>query len=228
MKKVEMTKLTELFNDSLHAANAAKKEIEDQKSAVTINSVASTESLAVVAQEKAEETKAEEQEPIPVNVSRADYRAERKTSSLRRWLASIVAILILIAILQPVFTAPAVKLFFQNHALTNNFFQQRLNRSVAKNESTSTFLPQPEATPAITATPNDSHGSHTVEKICTIYDKITTPTQSAPGDTASELTSLAKVPKWITDNPYKVAGLVTVCFSSGAASYIYKHSARFH
>lgn len=118
-------------------------------------------------------------------------------------------------------------MFFQDHDLTYNFFQQRLNRSVAKNESTSTVL-SPEATPAITATPNDSHGSHTVEEIGTVSGNTFTPTQPAPGNTALELMSLDKIMNWITENPYKVAGLVAVCFSGGTAYYSYKHSARFH
>jgi hypothetical protein len=139
-----------------------------------------------------------------------------------------VVILTLIAILQPVLNDPAVKMFFQNHALTGNFFQQKLNRSVAKNESTSTFLSQPEATPAITATPNDSHDSHTVEEIGTVSGNTFTPTQPALGNTALELMSLDKIMNWITENPYKVAGLVAVCFSGGTAYYSYKHSARFH
>jgi chromosome segregation ATPase len=54
--KVEIAKLTKCFNDSLHVANAAKKEIEDQKSAVAVNSVASTESIALVAQDQVEKT----------------------------------------------------------------------------------------------------------------------------------------------------------------------------
>jgi hypothetical protein len=223
--KAEMTKLTERFNDPLHAANAAKKEIEDQKPAVDIKSVASTESIAVAAQEQVEEIKAEEQEPIPVTISRAEYRAERKTSSVQRWLPSLVVILTLIAILRPVFTAPAVKMFFQNYALANNFFQQEQNQSVVQDESTWT---QPEATPDITPTLDGYHGCDTAEDIDTISGKTTTPTQPAPGDTAWELTSLAKILNWVTDNPYKVAGLVTVCFSGGAAYYSYTYSARFH
>jgi chromosome segregation ATPase len=63
--KVEMTKLTERSNDSLHAANAAQNEIEDQKLEVAIKSITSTESIAVVAREQVEQTKAEEQESIP-------------------------------------------------------------------------------------------------------------------------------------------------------------------
>jgi predicted nucleic acid-binding Zn-ribbon protein len=222
--KAEMTKLTERFNDSLHAANGAKKEIEDQKSAVDIKFVATTESTAVAAQEQVEETKAEEQEPIPVTISRAEYRAERKTSSLQRWLASLMVILTLIAILQPVLTAPAVKTFFQNHALSKNFFQQEQNPSIAENESSWT---QPEATPEITPLPDDYHGSDNAEHIDINSGNTTNPTQPAPVETASGLTSIDKILNWITENLYKVAGLVTVCFSGGAAYYSYKHSARF-
>ena len=147
--EAEMTKLTKRFNDSLHAANAAKKEIEDQKLEAALKSIASTKSIAVVAQEQVEQTKAEEQESNPGIISRADHRAERKASSLQRWLASLMVILTLIAILQPVLATPAVKMFFQNHALTGNFFQQEQNQSVVKDDSTWT---QPEATPAITST----------------------------------------------------------------------------
>lgn len=222
----EMTKLTKRFNDALHAANAAKKEIEDQKRAVAIEFIASTETIAVVAQEQVKEAKSEEQEPIPVTISQADYRAERKTSSLQRWVARLVVILTLIAILKPVLTAPAVKMFFENHALTDNFFQQEQNQSVAKNESSWTFLPRPEATPEFTATPNDSHCSGTVEDSGTVPGNTTSPAQPTPGDTAPELTSLNRIINWATENPYKVAGWVTVCFSGGAAYYNYQHSAR--
>lgn len=44
-----MIKLTKRFNDSLHAANVVKKDIEDQKPAVVIKSIVLTESIAVVA-----------------------------------------------------------------------------------------------------------------------------------------------------------------------------------
>jgi hypothetical protein len=60
-----MTKLTKSSNNPFHAANVAKKEIEDQNPAITVNSIASTESIAVVAGEQVEETTAEEQESIP-------------------------------------------------------------------------------------------------------------------------------------------------------------------
>jgi hypothetical protein len=136
-----------------------------------------------------------------------------------------VVILTLIAILEPVLTTTAVKTFFQNHGLTNNFFQQEQNQSVVKDEATWT---QPEATPDVTPILDDYHGSDDAEDIDTISVKTTTPKQSAPSETASELTSLDKILNWPTENPYKVAGLVTVCFSAGAAYYSYKHSARFH
>ncbi len=191
--KAEITKLTKCFNDSLHAANAAKKEIEDQKAVVVMKSVASTESIAVVAQDQVEETKTEEQELIPVIFSRADYRAERKTSSLQRWLASLVEVLALIPILQPVLTAPAVKTFFQKQALSDDFLHQEQNQSLVKKESISTFLPKAEPTPEITATPDDYHGSNAFK--CIGIDSVNTisPAQPTTEDTALELTSLAEI-----------------------------------
>ena len=138
-----------------------------------------------------------------------------------------MVVLTLIAILLPVLTAPAVKMFFQDHALTGSFFQQVIlqNQSVAKDESIWT---PPEATLGITPTPDDYHGSDAAEDIGTVSSDTTTPTQPAPGDTASELTGLDQIVNWVIENPYKVAGLVTVCFSGGAAYYSYKHSNRFH
>lgn len=222
-----MTKLTKRFNDALHPANAAKKEIEDQKAAVPIKSIASIESIAVVAPEQVEETKAEDRESISVIIARPEHRAKCKTPPLQKWLAILVVFLALVATLHLIPTALGVKMFSQNHALTENFFHQEQNQYIAKNEPTWTFLPRSEPTPEITATANESQGTDNVEDFDTISGNTTSPALPAPGDTASELTSLDRIMNWVTDNPYKFAGWVTVCFSGGAAYYSYEHSAHY-